>query len=118
MNIGHARTARFESATHEGLTRDVLIMSFASAVVIGLSFILAVLGVPVDEIDRWTLILSAPWFATLYLLSRKIDLLARTLARAVLATTGAAAAIAGTLYSFPYFFSDMLNHVLDKFHFW
>jgi hypothetical protein len=93
-------------------------MSLASVVAIGSCFILAVLGAPLHEIDRWMLILSLPWFATLYFLSRKIDLVTKTLGKAVLAITSAAAALVGSVSYASYFVFDAVKSMIDKLHMW
>jgi len=111
------RTQTF-NASHEGRAREIVIMSLASAVAIIFCFILALLGVSLQAIDRWTLILSPLWFAALYLSSRKIDLIKKMLGKAVLATTSAAVALVGSVsYAF-YFMFDTVKHVIDKLHMW
>jgi hypothetical protein len=44
-------------------------------IVIAISFLLAISGVPMKELDEWMFVLSVPWFALLYVVSRKPSLL-------------------------------------------
>jgi hypothetical protein len=116
MNTRHvARSDPIYHATREGLARDVVVMLAGSAAAIGFCFILALLGISLEALDRWVLILSFPWFAMLYLLSRKIDLITETLSKTVLA---AAAALVGSLSYACHFVLDAVKHVIDKLHMW
>ena len=78
----------------ESVTRDVRVMLPAAVIAIAISFLLAVAGVPIKELDKWMFALSVPWFAVLYLVSRKPSFLKERLIKPILASCGIAAATA------------------------
>jgi hypothetical protein len=77
----------------ESIARDVLVMLPASVIAIAFLSLLAVAGVPMQELDKWMFAFSVPWFALLYLVSRKPSFLKDRLIKPAVATGGLAAAI-------------------------
>ena len=77
----------------ESIARDVQVMLPAGVMAIAFLSLLAVAGVPIQELDKWMLALSVPWFALLYMVSRKPSLLKDRLIKPAIARDGLAAAI-------------------------
>jgi hypothetical protein len=90
-----ATTVTTESISpSKSITRDMRVMLPAGMIVIAISFLFAVAGVPIRELDNWMFALSVPWFALLYLVSRKPSLLKARLIKPIRAIGGIAAASA------------------------
>ncbi len=90
-----ATTAATESISPpQSIARDARVMLAAGVIAIAILFLFAVAGVAVSELDKWMFALSVPWFALLYLVSRKPSFLKERLIRPIRASGGMAAAAA------------------------
>jgi hypothetical protein len=86
----------------KSIVRDVLVMLAAGVIAIAFLSLLAVAGVPMQELDKWMFALSVPWFALLYLVSRKPSFLKDRLIKPVVAKDGLAAVIVAAATAIAY----------------
>jgi hypothetical protein len=109
MSMQHAtRASAVNRLSRQGFERDLAVLSLSSIVAILVCILLVVVGTPLDALDRWMLLLAVPWFAILYVVSRKADVARAVLTRAVVAAGAAGAAVS---YGVKFV-------VMDIFHIW
>lgn len=94
MDQSTMTTAPAPISPPQSIVHDVRVMLPAGAIAIAILFLFAVAGVPINELDKWMVALSAPWFALLCLVSRKPSFLKEQLIRPIRASGGIAAATA------------------------
>ena len=92
MDQSAATRSIADASPRESIVRDVQIMLPAGVIAITILFLLAVAGVPIRELDKWMFALSVPWFALLYLVSRKPSFLKERLIKPAFAAVRVAAA--------------------------
>jgi hypothetical protein len=95
MDQSTTTAATASISPRESIVRDVQVMLPAGVIAIAISFLLAVAGVPIKELDKWMFALSVPWFALLYLVSRSPSFLKERLIKPILATGGIAVTAVG-----------------------